>query len=364
MEKHGIGRTGRLRYNEIQMANLYEPGLEVSAFFEMTPDLVCVADKDGFLKNVNHAVVEKLGYTREELFAQQIAVFMHPDDRELTSQHRSALLGGQPLINFENRYIAKNGDIIWLAWTSIYFPDKEIVFAIAKDVTVRKLMEKEVEQTFAKYKSLATHFKSSMEEDRRYLATELHDELAQLASVIKMDIDWVKLHEPHLQTLSLKRIEHAAVISDLLIDTIRRLSFSISPQMIVDMGLYATLRLYCKEFALLNNLSCVFKSEYDEVILTPDIKIDFFRICQEVLNNVTVFSDASHITIRIEGEGNVIKLSILGDGPGADMGNTETYRQLTAVRERVASMNGKLSVTSAPGTGSHLCVTIAVPPAA
>ena len=117
---------------------------EMFALFELTPDLVCIAGKDGFLKKVNPAVMQKLGYTAEEIYTRPIASFIHPEDRDMTGQVRAKLLNGEALLNFQNRYIRKNGTIIWLEWTSIYIPDKEIVFALAKDITERKLLENEV----------------------------------------------------------------------------------------------------------------------------------------------------------------------------------------------------------------------------
>ena len=205
---------------------------EMFSLFEMTPDLVCIAGKDGYLRKVNPAVVLKLGYTEAELYARPVASFIYPEDRDTTHKERMELLDGKPLLNFQNRYITKAGAIVWLEWTSIYSSDKEIVFAIAKDITVRKEIEKDVEEKYRKFKSLATHFKTSIEKERKYLAVELHEELAQLAAIVKLDVDWVNKHEPGLEGLSKMRIEHALAVADLLVNTIRRISFSISPKML------------------------------------------------------------------------------------------------------------------------------------
>ena len=138
------------------------------AFFDMTPDLICVAGKDGFFKKINPAVINKLGYTKEELLSRPVFSFMHPEDRERTGREREKLLEGENLLNLQNRYCTKNGEVIWLEWTSVYVPDKEIVFAIAKDITSRKLMEQEIEEKYKKFKSLATHFKNTIEKDRKF----------------------------------------------------------------------------------------------------------------------------------------------------------------------------------------------------
>lgn len=87
------------------------------SLFEMTPDLVCIAGRDGFFKQINQAVIEKLEYSQTELLARPISDFMHPEDIALTAARREELLSGKALLNFENRYLNKSGKTIWLQWT-------------------------------------------------------------------------------------------------------------------------------------------------------------------------------------------------------------------------------------------------------
>jgi PAS domain S-box-containing protein len=324
----------------------------------MTPDLVCIAGKDGYFRKINRAVVEKLGYTEQELMSQPVSTFMHPDDRQQTLRQREELLAGKNLVNFRNRYLTKSGATIWLEWTSIYFPDNEEVFAIAKEVTERKKLEVEIEEAYKKFKSLATHFKSSMEEDRKYLARELHEELAQLASVLKTDIDYVRNHEYKLTPAAKGRLENAWKVSDLLITTLRRLSFSISPNMLDHLGLDATLDWYCREFSILNGIPCSFQTAYDEARLNGEVRIDLFRICQESLNNVLNHSEAGEVKITIEDLGDCIEMAIQDDGKGFDPLLLERQPGLTRMRERAASINAGLIIHSEPGKGTRIWVRI------
>jgi len=340
------------------MNSLRSSEFEMFTFFEMTPDLVCIAGEDGFFRKVNRAVIEKLEYTKDELFARPIHAFIHPEDKEITSRRRALLLKGEVLIDFQNRYVTKTGKIIWLNWTSIFFPDQQVVFAIAKDVTARKEIEKEIEEKYTRFKSLATHFKNSLEKDRRSLAIELHEQLAQLASVIKMDIDWLNESLPGLPGPAKNRLDHAMAASGLLIDTIRKVSFLISPNMIYDLGLNETLKLLCKEFTVLNSIPCAYESEYDETRLTHEIKLDFFRICQEALSNVKNHAQASSVNISIKDAGKEICLSITDDGKGFDIGQQQQPLGLINMRERAASINGRLTIHSETGKGTRLMVTL------
>ena len=329
------------------------------SLLELTPDLVCIADKAGYFKRINQSVIDTLEYSEAELFASPIATFIHPDDKNLTRRKRARLLAGEALINFENRYVAKSGKVLWLHWTFIYFPDKEVVLAIAKDVTEKKKAEKEIEEKYNKFKSLATHFKSSLEKDRKYLAIELHEELAQLASVVKMDINWIQDNSPDLPDASKSRIDHALAVSDLLINAMRRISFSMSPNMLEDLGLNETLEWLCKEFAILNGIPCVFESRCDEELLSYETQLDFFRICQEALKNIMTHAEATAVKVCVELTNDKICLSVTDDGKGFELKENVDAPGLTNMRERAASINGQLDIKTEAGKGTRICITVA-----
>lgn len=118
------------------------PDYSLAPFFDSSPDLLCIAGFDGYFKKVNPAFRSLMGYTIEELVERPVNEFIHPEDRNLTQKHRSNLWSGKPLLNFENRYITKTGDIIWLSWTSMPKSDLGLVYAIAKNITHIKEQEK------------------------------------------------------------------------------------------------------------------------------------------------------------------------------------------------------------------------------
>lgn len=111
---------------------------DLESFINLSPDLVCVAGFDGYFKKINPAVTKTLGYSEEELFSKPISHFIYEDDKLTTGRNREKILNGIPLLNFENRYVTKSGDIVWFAWTSIPIKAEQVVFAIAKDITKKK----------------------------------------------------------------------------------------------------------------------------------------------------------------------------------------------------------------------------------
>ena len=116
---------------------------DLEMFFEISKDFLCIAGYDGFFKRVNPAFLRAVGYSEEELYSKPIAEFIYHEERTRTNLKRESLLNNTSLLHFDNRYITKKGDIIWLSWTSIPLSQDRLVYAIAKDITFKKQMEEE-----------------------------------------------------------------------------------------------------------------------------------------------------------------------------------------------------------------------------
>jgi PAS domain S-box-containing protein len=112
--------------------------IELAQIFDFAPDMICVSGFDGYLKRINPAGVELLGYSLEEIYSKPIISFVHEADRLITKEKQKELSYGAGISNFENRYITKDGKVVWLSWTSTPMLDHGIVYAVAKDITDKK----------------------------------------------------------------------------------------------------------------------------------------------------------------------------------------------------------------------------------
>jgi len=128
--------------------------------------------------------------------------------------------------------------------------------------------------------------------------------------------------------------------------------------MLDDLGLKDTLKWNCKEFSLLTGIPCEFISECDETDLTKEIKLDFFRICQEALTNVMYHAEAKKVMINISDVGDKISLIIKDDGKGFEILQHSKTSGLTNMRERATSINGQLTIQSEIGKGTEVCFAI------
>lgn len=125
--------------------------LELNQMFNFAPDLIVVIGLDGRFNRVNPAACQLLGYTQKELCAEPYLNFIHPEDKEKSTNEIATLLETNLTYYFENRYVTKSGKIKWLAWNAIYVSEDNSIYAVAKDITDKK----ELENLFKKTNELA-----------------------------------------------------------------------------------------------------------------------------------------------------------------------------------------------------------------
>jgi PAS domain S-box-containing protein len=140
---------------------------DLDRFFMLSPDMLCIAGFDGYFKRVNPAWKQTLGYDEADLLSRPFMDFVHPDDRAATIQEsKRQVERGEQVIYFENRYFHKDGTLRWLMWTSTPFPEQQMLFAAARDITERKAAE----ETLASYHRELEASQGQLEEQAARLA--------------------------------------------------------------------------------------------------------------------------------------------------------------------------------------------------
>ncbi len=148
------------------------------SFFDLSHDMLCTANMDGYFVELNSAW-NCLGYTHEELRAVPFVELVHPDDRERTEAEAAGLFEGQDTVGFENRYRAKDGSWHWLRWSSTLAPDEQLIYARATDVTTLKRVEAERERLLTEVEALARSDSLTGLPNRRTLDEQLPREMAR-----------------------------------------------------------------------------------------------------------------------------------------------------------------------------------------
>lgn len=118
-------------------------------FFDLSIDMLCIAGFNGYFKKLNPAWEKTLGFSREVLMSAPMFDFVHPEDRERSrKQNKTVRTGGQALA-FENRYRCQDGSYRWLVWNATADLEREVIYAVARDITRRKIAEDERERLFS-----------------------------------------------------------------------------------------------------------------------------------------------------------------------------------------------------------------------
>ncbi len=131
---------------------LREKSAELEYFFNLNPDLLCIADTDGYFWRLNPEWEKTLGYSLSELEGQQFLNFVHPDDIEATLAAVAMLEQQRAVLDFENRYRCRDGTYRWIEWRAS--PRGKLIYAAARDITARKEAEKALAESEARYRSL------------------------------------------------------------------------------------------------------------------------------------------------------------------------------------------------------------------
>ena len=196
------------------------------------------------------------------------------------------------------------------------------------------------------------------EEERKYIAREVHDELGQLASALKIDIDWLSIKIPSIDENVLKRIAHANKIIEVLITSVRKIASNLRPSILDDFGLNAALIWHCDEFHNLNGIECTFIPGFVDTDLTTHQKTELYRIAQESLTNIMRHAKATKVTVAGKEDAQRLYITITDNGVGFDAHNQKSTLGLIGLRERALSLDGELDIVSEIGGGTVVTVVI------
>lgn len=132
-------------------------------FFEISIDLLCFLNFDGYFRHLNPAWERALGFTRAELMSRPFIEFVHPDDRERTLNQNRAVRGGGKALAFENRYLCKDGGFRWLRWNAAPDSDQQVIYSVARDVTEEKRAAEERERLVVELQQALAEVRSLQE---------------------------------------------------------------------------------------------------------------------------------------------------------------------------------------------------------
>jgi PAS domain S-box-containing protein len=325
---------------------------ELDQFFNVSLDLLCVANTDGYFLSLNPPWEKILGYTREELMAKRFLEFVHPDDVDRTRGAVSTLVSQQKVYTFENRYRSKDGTYRWLEWSSS--PAGKLIYAAARDITERKQAEEALRKAHDRVRFFASQCLTAQETERKRIAGELHDSIAASLGAMKFELEKVTedIKQGYGGPESLQNL--ASKVTEIN-NEVRRITADLRPSILDDLGIIAAMNWFCREYErTYSHISVEKQIAVSENEVPESLKTPIFRISQEAMNNIAKHSKASLVNLSLRKEDNKIVLAIQDNGRGFDLDTAGKGLGLTTMRERAQLSEGAFDLESIIGKGTTI----------
>jgi PAS domain S-box-containing protein len=310
----------------------------------------CKFDKEMTMEYISEGIKELSGYPLSDFLMNHVRSFaslISVDDKKRVMKSIGDALNEKNSFKVEYRILSAQGDIKWI-WErgKGVFKGRKIVAleGFISDITDRKKMEEELESSLEQLHKLAQHIEEVRETERVAISRELHDDLGQALTAVKIDLATIKQNVTDMATV-LKINKASALISD-TIKTVQRLTSQLRPQIIDDLGLNTAIEWYAKEFEQRNRIK-IFLDMDSDITIPPDASLIIFRIMQEALTNIARHSGATTVKIMLTRKGDNINFSISDNGIGIteDKINSKKSFGIISMKERSASLGGTFKIS-------------------
>ena len=329
---------------------------------------------DGTIVTWNQGATRIFGYTAEEAIGRNIRI-LYPD--QVPADHirlAERAMRGEPVVDFPTRRRCKNGIEIDVEVTisPIRHFDGSIAgtSAIYSDITGRKRMEAELQALLGeqrraeiearesrdRLRELSAALQSVREEEKTRIARELHDELGQSLTALKMDASAIANELDAAQVALLKRANDMKQLIDTTVAAVRRIAADLRPVILDNLGLVPTLEWLARDFSSRTGIHVELNIPDENLGAGGDAATAIFRITQEALTNVARHAGATEVAIEVlHGDGKIV-VRIRDNGKGITGQDTRKARSfgLLGMRERAYVLGGDVKVSAAPGGGTQV----------
>ena len=329
---------------------------------ENAPDIIMTIDRKGEITFVNRDAWE---YPISALVGTKLTDYVEEKDRtKLERCIRGAFESNQPStcevagINGvkEHWYSFSFGPV-----RSITVRDANTTTVTIRDISQHKRTEQSLRESREQLREFAGRLDQVREEERTRVAREIHDELGQALTILKMDLAWVQGKTSPGTNGTRKKIKSMIADVDYTIERVRKIVSELRPSILDELGLTAAIEWQVSQFQERTGIRGVFESNTDKFNLSPEAAAALFRVVQEALTNVMRHADARQVRITLRSSGRLLRIAIADDGKGVarDQVNNRKSFGIVGMTERVHRIGGEFNIFSVPGRGTRL--EIAVP---
>lgn len=306
--------------------------------------------------DVNQAAINFYGYSKE--------AFLHMREQDLQAGLVQA--GNEERSSHDSisiwQHRKKDGSLVKvnILEHTIYYEGQEAILVLANDITDKLKAEENLKKSHEELRQLAIHLENIREEERTHMAREIHDELGQQLTGLKMDISWISKKIFTEDNDVIEKIQDTIRLIDGTIITVRRIATQLRPSILDDLGLVAAMEWQSEEFEKRAEIKTHFTSAAISQQVDAHIATAVFRIFQESLTNVLRHSGATEVKAFLEINQAYLQLKIQDNGMGFLLNEIENKKTLglLGMKERVTLLGGTYEITSEPGQGTLVRIIV------
>jgi len=324
------------------------------------------------LTYISPSVTRLLGYTVEEAMSKKMEEVFTPESFEIAMKalaEEMAIEGREQTELYRSRILelqmnCKDGSVVPVEVRYSFVQGlnerSTQILAIARGITERKRAEEELRHSHEQLRNLSAHIESLREAERTSIAREIHDELGQALTALKMDLSWLNKRLPNEQRALIEKIGEMSSYIGKTIQTVKRVSTELRPGVLDDLGLMAAVEWQVQEFQERTRIKCDFTTEGEDLNLDRDLATGVFRILQEALTNVARHANATKVKVRLNERDGQLLLQVRDNGNGIKEKQITHPKSfgLIGMRERARSWNGSVKIDGISGKGTTVTVSI------
>lgn len=331
--------------------------------YDNAPDMYHSVDKNGIIIECNETEAKMLGYKKEEIIGKPITYFMTEESKKAQAEFFSNI-EKYNFIQVERDFIRKDGSVFTASLNVYVEVDEKGNFVktktIGRDITYRKQIEEELRKSREALRKLSVYLQNIRENERKEIAKEIHDELGQSLTALKLSLSWIKkrVEDEFLH----KKFDETMSIVNALIKQVQNISNRLRPSLIDYLTLEDAIIWQVREFEKNTSITCNVDIVEDSIKLSKNVSLTLFRIFQEALTNIARHANATKVYIRMFRSGSSILLIIKDNGIGISEEKIKSPESfgLMAMRERAYSINATLDIHRMSEGGTEIIISVPV----
>ena len=329
---------------------------------------IFMLDPSGYIASWNKGAQRAKGYPPEDVIGRHFSVFYTPEDIAAGKPERElAIASVQGRVEDEGWRVRRDGSRFWadVIITAVRDAHGNLVgfIKITRDLTERKRLTELENASLVSAQMLATR-----EDEQKRIARELHDDLGQRLTALKMSVAQLEAKLDARGASDLLRSDTESIKGqiDSMATTARRIASDLRPPVLDDLGIEAAIEWLADGFGQRYGVNVSARVETGDLAFSPPAATAIFRMIQEALTNVARHAQASNVWIELHHAGDACTIRIEDDGDGAalDAPRKERSFGLLGMRERVRQLSGSISIDSAPGEGFRIAIRLPLSAAA